>query len=191
MIFGTANKLNRIDVNGGQPEVVAEMQPLGGSWSANGTILFGAAGGIMKTPASRRQPTSRQSERCRTSARVSGVSARRPSFPLHARRAGRQAGIYLGDLDAPPETQSTTPLVSTDYSFAITQTSPDAQPTVLYLRDTTLVAQTFDMSALKLTGEPVTVVEQVASIAVMGSDSSPCRTPARWSIAWRRATIAS
>ena len=73
--------------------------------------------------------------------------------------------MYLGDLDAPPETQSTAPLVSTDSSFAITQTSPGAAPTVLYLRDTTLVAQTFDMSALKLTGEPVTIVEQVASIS--------------------------
>ena len=40
----------------------------------------------------------------------------------------------------------------------------NAQPTVLYLRDTTLVAQTFDMSALKLTGEPVTVAEQVAGV---------------------------
>ncbi len=74
---------------------------------------------------------------------------------------GKRA-IYLGDLEATAESQSATPLVSTDYGFAVAQTSANGPPTVLYLRDDTLVGQTFDMSALTLTGEPMTVAEQVA-----------------------------
>jgi Tol biopolymer transport system component/predicted Ser/Thr protein kinase len=166
VMFGTANTLNRIDVNGGQPEVVAEMQPLGGTWSPNGAILFGAAGGIMKTAAAGGNPTVavKASAAEQVHAYPMFLPDGRHFLYMRGAPAGKR-GIYLGNLDAPPETQSTTPLVSTDSSFAITQTSPGAQPTVLYLRDTTLVAQTFDMSALKLTGEPVPVVEQVASIS--------------------------
>ena len=169
VMYGSSSALNKIDINGGQPEVVAEMQPLGGSWSPHGTILFGAGGGIMKVAAAGGKPT--LATKASDEDRVHGHPVFLPDGRhfLYMRRApvGKRA-MYLGDLDAPPEAQSTTPLVSTDYSFAVTQTSPSAPPTVLYLRDTTLVAQTFDMSALKLTGEPVTVAEQVAGISLDG-----------------------
>jgi eukaryotic-like serine/threonine-protein kinase len=166
VMFGTADKLNKIEINGGQPEVVAEMQPLGGSWSANGTILFGAPGGIMKITAAGGKPAVAVKASATEQVHAFPVFLPDDRHFLYMRGApAGKRGIYLGDLDAPPETQSTTPLVSTDFSFAVTQTGPGTQPTVLYLRDTTLVAQAFDMSALKLTGEPVTVVEQVAGIS--------------------------
>ena len=55
--------------------------------------------------------------------------------------------INLGDLDAAPDAQSTTPILTTDYGVAVAQASAGGSPLVLFLRDGTLLAQEFDMSA--------------------------------------------
>jgi tRNA A-37 threonylcarbamoyl transferase component Bud32/dipeptidyl aminopeptidase/acylaminoacyl peptidase len=164
VLFDSERKLTKIDINGGAPEVLSDLQPLGGSWSDAGTILFGAAGGIFKLPASGGKPA------VVVKAEPKQVHAYPLFLPdgrhfLYMRGAPEgKRGIYLGDLEATSEAQSATPLASTDFGFSIAQANSDAQPTVLYLRDTTLVAQTFDMSALTLAGEPVTVAEQVSGI---------------------------
>jgi eukaryotic-like serine/threonine-protein kinase len=164
VFFDSDRKLKKIDINGGALEAVSDLQPLGGSVSTDGTILFGAVGGIMKIPASGGKPT----PVVKATAENQNVHVFPAFLPdgrhfLYMRGApeGKRA-IYLGDLEAPAESQSATPLVSTDYGFAVAQASANAPPTVLYLRDNTLVGQTFDMSALTLTGEPMTVAEQVA-----------------------------
>jgi Tol biopolymer transport system component len=166
VFFDSERKLKKIDINGGAPEAVSGLQPLGGSVNSDGTILFGATGGIMRIPASGGNPT----PVVKATAENQNVHAFPVFLPdgrhfLYMRGApeGKRA-IYLGDLEATSEAQSATPLVSTDYGFAVAQTSANAAPMVLYLRDTTLVAQTFDMSALELTGEPLTVAEQVATL---------------------------
>jgi Tol biopolymer transport system component len=166
VFFDSERKLKKIDINGGPPEAVSDLQPFGGSASPDGTILFGATGGIMKIPAGGGAPT----PVVKATAENQNVHAF-PVFLPDARHflymrgapAGKRA-IYLGDLEATSEAQSATPLVSTDFGFAVAQTSANAPPTVLYLRDNTLVGQTFDMSALKFTGEPMTVAEQVATL---------------------------
>ena len=166
VFFDSERKLKKIDINDGSPEVVSDLQPLGGSVSSDGTILFGATGGIMRIAASGGEPT----PVVKATAENQNVHAFPVFLPdgrhflyMRGAPAGKRA-IYLGDLEATSEAQSATPLVSTDYGFSVAQTNAHAAPTVLYLRDNTLVAQTFDMSALKLTGEPMTVVEQVATL---------------------------
>jgi Tol biopolymer transport system component len=166
VFFDSERKLKKIDINGGAPEAVSDLQPLGGSVNSDGTILFGATGGIMKIPASGGDPT----PVVKATAENQNVHAFPVFLPdgrhflyMRGAPAGKRA-IYLGDLEATSEAQSATPLVGTDYGFAVAQTSANAAPMVLYLRDTTLVAQTFDMSALKLTGESMTVAEQVATL---------------------------
>ena len=72
--------------------------------------------------------------------------------------------VFVGDLEAAPDAQSNTPILSTDYGVAVAQAGPGAPPMVLFLRDSTLVAQQFDMRALALTGEPVAVADQVAGM---------------------------
>jgi Tol biopolymer transport system component len=166
VFFDSERKLKKIDINGGAPEVVSDLQPLGGSARPDGTILFGATGGIMKIPAGDGAPT----PVVKATAENQNVHAFPVFLPdgrhflyMRGAPAGKRA-IYLGDLEATSEAQSATPLVSTDFGFAVAQTSANAPPTVLYLRDNTLVGQTFDMSALTLTGEPMTVAEQVAAL---------------------------
>jgi dipeptidyl aminopeptidase/acylaminoacyl peptidase len=166
VFFDSERKLKKIDINGGSPEVVSDLQPLGGSVSSDGTILFGATGGIMKIPASGGAPA----PVVKATAENQNVHAFPVFLPdgrhflyMRGAPAGKRA-IYLGDLEATFEAQSATPLVSTDFGFSVAQTSANAAPTVLYLRNNTLVGQTFDMSALKLTGEPMAVAEQVATL---------------------------
>ena len=166
VFFDSERKLKKIDINGGAPEVVSNLQPLGGSASADGTILFGATGGIMKIAASGGEPT----PVVKATAENQNVHAFPVFLPdgrhflyMRGAPAGKRA-IYVGDLETTSEAQSATPLVSTDYGFAVGQSNANDAPAVLYLRDNTLLAQTFDMSALTLTGEPVTVAEQVATL---------------------------
>jgi Tol biopolymer transport system component len=166
VFFDSERKLKKIDINSGSPEAVADLQPLGGSVSADGTILFGATGGIMKIPPGGGAPTpavKATPENQNVHAFPAFLPDGRHFLYMRGAPAGKRA-IYLGDLDAAPEAQNPTPLVSTDFGFAVAQTSANAAPSVLYLRGNTLVAQTFDMNALKLTGEPMTVAEQVATL---------------------------
>jgi Tol biopolymer transport system component len=166
VFFDSERKLKKIDINGGAPELVSNLQPLGGTASADGTVLFGAQGGIMKISASGGAAT----PAVKATAENQNIHAFPVFLPdgrhflyMRGAPAGKRA-IYLGDLEAPADAQNATPLVSTDYGFAIGQTSANAAPTVLYLRENTIVGQTFDMRALKLTGEPITVAEQVATL---------------------------
>ena len=80
---------------------------------------------------------------------------------------GAQAGmrsVFVGDLQAAPDAQSKTPLLKTDYGVALAQRSKDNPLMVLFLRDDTLLAQEFDMGALALKGDAVTVLEQVSGV---------------------------
>ncbi len=63
--------------------------------------------------------------------------------------------VFVGDLDAPPDAQSTHPWSRTDYGVAVAQASAGGAPLVLFLRNDTLFAQAFDMATLALTGEPL------------------------------------
>ena len=61
-------------------------------------------------------------------------------------------GIYVGSLDSPdPRLLLPTPLTRVEY----------AQGHLLFVREGTLMAQTFDAKSLQLSGEPVTVVERI------------------------------
>ena len=96
VFFDSERKLKKIDINGGPPEVLANLQPIGGSVRSDGTILFGAPGGIMKIAAEwRRADAGRQGHRRgreQERPRLSRVSAGRPALPLHARRTCGQTG---------------------------------------------------------------------------------------------------
>ena len=74
-----------------------------------------------------------------------------------------RTGIYAGALDVKPGEQSQTRILATNREayYAI---SPDGGPgRLVFLRDTTLMAQPFDPGRLEVSGSPVPVAEDVAS----------------------------
>ena len=156
--FFAANKLLRIDVAGGAPQVLAAATPASasGSWSADGTILFArqltdplwrvAASGGKPVDVTRLDPP-RQ------------VGHRHPQFLpddrhflFYAPGPPETAGIYLGSLDGGAAAR----LTAADSGGAFLP--PDW---VVFVRQGTLVARRLDLARAALTGDPFTLAERV------------------------------
>ena len=94
---------------------------------------------------------------------------------LYLRRSASQenGGIYVGSLDAKPEQQSTKQILATDLGaiFVPGATTRDSGH-LLFLREGTLLAQTFDIQKLELTGEPTPVAEHVGTYSSLGQFSA-------------------
>ena len=159
--FFAEGKLKRIDIGGGQPQTLAITSGArGGTWNANGVILFGVFSiGIMRVPASGGEavPATRpDQERFRGSA----VSPRRPALLALFARIREMQGIFLGELDSPDQTR-----------IAAADTAAVYMPPgyLLYIRQESLVAKRFDISKYVLSGDAVTVAEPVGWDGAIGS----------------------
>ena len=97
--------------------------------------------------------------------------------------------VFVGDLEAAPDAQSNTPILSTDYGVAVAQAGPGAPPMVLFLRDSTLVAQEFDMRALALTASRSRWQIRWQACSTPRSHMSRRPGQERWSIAPSLETI--
>ncbi len=160
--FFADNKLKKIDVAGGPPTTLCDaLSPGGGgTWSRNGTIVFSTF-----------EPR-RNNFKLKKVADSGGVpsdamppgdgSRFRPSFlpdGQHLLYADGRSGpaepmisIFVGSLDSTSEIEL---LKSGSTNVQYTQDH------LLFLRDATLMAQPFDPTQLKTTGEMVPVVDQV------------------------------
>jgi Tol biopolymer transport system component len=164
--YGSSKQLHKVDPAGGPPETLADVAPaFGGSWNADGTILVGSTRGILKVTANGGTPT--PVTKPESSQEAHGYPVFLPDGRHFLYTRGQLPGkrtINVGDLDAAPDAQPSTPILTNDFSVKVTQPRAGGSPIVLFLRDGTLLAQEFDMNALALIGSPVTVMEQVAGI---------------------------
>ncbi len=169
------NKLMKVDVSGGAPQTICEIKGIitGGSWNRDGVIIFGTFRG----------GTWRVSDKGGAASPVTAMSVSRqetghstPVFLpdgkhfLYLRESGlsENMGIYLGALDATPEQQASTRLVATGFSPVY---APSPNPNigyVLFLRESALHAQPFDLARLQMAGEPVRIADHVRSIFEFG-----------------------
>jgi Tol biopolymer transport system component len=161
------NKLKKIDLAGGPPQTLCDLTKVrrgsgggGGAWSRDGIILIAAGGMIYRVSAAGREPTP-----------VLGIDQanqetgyRWPAFLpdghhflcLKVTEQQGASGIYLASLDGKEPTR----LLASD-SQALYASSADGSGHLVFAREGTLLAQPFDASGLKLTGEPFVVAEQV------------------------------
>lgn len=160
--FFASNQLKRLDLESGLVQVLASAaNPIGGTWSPDGTILFAPS------PAS---PLVRVSAAGRATADATTLSAghvghRFPQFLPDGRRFlfqvlgnAEQRGVYLGSLDS----ADTRKLMTTETPVVFG--SPDR----LFLVDQgALLAQRLNLDTLDLVGEP----QQVAGSVVVVSGS--------------------
>ena len=175
--FEQGGRLKRIPAEGGTVQVIAEpTKPVrgqwvfGGSWNRDNVVIFGTADGIMRVAAEGGTPTP-------LTIVENGESAHR--FPvflpdgrrfLYLRGGGALGSRYIaiGDLNAAPSAQSTTPIVKTDIGALAVPAESGGPLTLLYQRDATVFAQDFDAGALALTGEPVPIVERIMAFSPGG-----------------------
>jgi Tol biopolymer transport system component len=164
--FGFSNQLKKIDTLGGPPQIVCRADsPVGsGTWSAEDVILFGSrggAGGISRVSAAGGAPRKLT---------VPAPGAGATSFPsllpgrrfLYYRR-GPIEGIYSGSLDASPENQPATPVLVSQHGAAYVRAPNSDAGYLFFVRDQTLMVQSFDERTLGFAGEAI-AIDKVATV---------------------------
>ena len=156
--FFAQGKLRKVPSGGGAPQVLCDAEAgNGGTWSPAGIILFAPASdrGLFQVSADGGTPTP-------VTTRREGENGHRfPQFLPDGRRflylaqAGQRAraGIYVGSLDS----KETVLLLETDVSA---QYAPPGY--LLFVRSGALMAQTFDVTATRLSGEVTSIADDVS-----------------------------
>ncbi|MDO8795816.1 MAG: protein kinase [Vicinamibacterales bacterium] len=163
--FYAQGKLKKIDAAGGPPLTLTDAVTSGGgssggTWNRDDVILFSprAGSGLFRVSASGGMPS--------PVTMLDTASGERGHLYPFFLPDGRQflylsrgtptsptavGGVYVGALDSEERTQIFKGGANTTY----------ARGHLLFLRDATLMAQSFDVGRLKLTGDPVPLAERV------------------------------
>jgi serine/threonine protein kinase/Tol biopolymer transport system component len=163
--FFAQGKLRKIAAAGGASQPLCDAEGgTGGTWSPAGAILFApvADGGLYQVSADGGSPSRV------TTPRAGQGGHRFPQFLPDGRRflflaragQGAQSGIHVGSLDSP----ETALLLETDTRALY---APPGH--LLFIRGNALMAQAFDTTAARLSGEVMSIAEDVAYDAGGGS----------------------
>ena len=155
--FFAKGKLNKVDANGGPPQALCDSAGRGGAWSSNGTIIFGkeATSGLYRVDAGGGASVEL------TSLEGRETSHRWPEFLPDGRHylffvhgsVLADSAIYAGSLDSKDRK-----LLLHNESNAIYA----APGYLLFVRDNTLMVQSFDARKLTLNGEAKPIADHVA-----------------------------
>jgi serine/threonine protein kinase len=153
--FFANNKLKRVELDGGPPQLLANvLTPAGGTWNAGGTILYvpNDSAGVMAVSAQGGEPVSV------TPPRQPALATRLPQFLPDGRhflfyvaRGGEPAGVYVGELGR----DSIRRLVTADRPAVF------GADHLWFVRERDLFAQRFDPSTLAFSGPIGRVAENV------------------------------
>jgi eukaryotic-like serine/threonine-protein kinase len=166
--FFAAGKLKRVDIAGGAPLVLCDAPipgngSVGGAWSRDGVILFGASDGLHRVSASGGVPM--LLTRVDAAGQESGHGY--PQFLPDGKRFlyfveggnSNTQGIYAGSLDRP---QNRMQILRTSAKALYAPPVAGHPGYLLWLREQTLLAQRFDAGNLRLEGDPAPLAEDVA-----------------------------
>jgi len=157
---GAPRKLKKVDVGGGPPVTLCELPGAfaSGTWSRNGVIVFGARrDGLFRVAAG------------------GGVPVKLPAGPGERREVpqmlpdgrhylffgGKEGspGVWVGSLESAQATRLAEASSAASYAAS---TQDEDKGYLLYLRERTLMAQSFDAGRRRLEGDPFPVAETVA-----------------------------
>ena len=156
--FFAMGKLYRLDIAGGSPLPLTTTGSggRGGAWSADGTILFApsATSGLSRMAATGGEPVevTRLDPPHQISHRFPQFLPDGRHFIFYVTGPESSSGIYLGSLDGNESSR----LMAADSSGAFMK--PDR---VLVIQQGTLIARRLDVARRAVTGDPVTVANQV------------------------------
>jgi Tol biopolymer transport system component len=161
--FGANGKVQKIDVSGGQPQVLcdASVTLFEGTWNREGVILFSdSSRTIHRVPATGGAPS--RVLPLNESQKEYGFA---PMFMPDGRRflyssVARRIGLNLGSLDG----NSRSLMIYPDSPGRYAQ-SRDGKAYLLFVRRDRLVAQPFDTGTAAVSGEAVTIAEPVRSFS--------------------------
>ncbi len=156
--FIAGGKLKKVDISGAPPQIICDA-PTGadGAWGKNGVILFDgqASDPIRKVPASGGIPQVAAQQEEGTSVGWPYFLPDRRHFLYFQFGGGKGGAVMIGDLE---DKEKPRKLLDSD---SLAYYAPPGS--LLYVKEGTLVAQPFNASALKITGEPVPVAENMGA----------------------------
>ena len=168
--IGGDSKLKRIDVAGGQPQIVCDAAlGVGGDWGADGGILYSPdmSSGIYRVPAGGGVPV----EITKPQKSRSGHSF--PAFlpdgkhflyferPDYLQSNNRQGSVWIASLDGKDARQLIT--ASSPALIAPGSDSPPERPSyLLFTREGSLLAQQIDPANFQLRGQAIRVADSIA-----------------------------
>jgi Tol biopolymer transport system component len=157
--FFSDGRLRKLDIASGAVQTVCDApQGRGGTWGSDGTIVFAPdlVTGLSKVSSAGGAPipmSSPDRAKGETSDRFPQFLPDGRHFLFYARTSGTEKEwIYLASLDS----KERRPFLQAASSVVY---SPDGY--LLFVREGTLLAQRFDASRLRLSGEPVPVAESM------------------------------
>jgi eukaryotic-like serine/threonine-protein kinase len=156
--FFAGGKLRKIEVSGGPPITVCDApNDRGGTWSRDGVIVFEAAypAALQKVSASGGVPTAATTLGRGEFGHVRPFflpDGRHFLYRVHTNVSEVGGPLYLASLDSAEHKL----LLNVDSSNVLY-----TQGHLLFLRETTLMAQPFDAQRLVLTGEALPIAEQI------------------------------
>ena len=167
--FTDDRKLKKMPAAGGPPQTICDLPAAptwgGGAWSREGTIIFALAQGkgLYAVASSGGAPTPLTTlDRARQERAHLWPSflpdGKHFIYLVHSLMPDNR-GIYLGALDSKDATRLLDTQVRAAYA---------APGHLLFVQDGTLMAQTFDVTALRLSGDPVPVAQQLAYNPTVG-----------------------
>ncbi len=149
--FFAGGKLKVVDAAGGVARTLCDADLGGGTWRADGTILFGGAGPILRVTSQGGTPEPV------TTLEANESAHRHPVFLPDGRHflfvAGPSLKAWLGTLDS----TARKPLFETESKVEF------ARGSLIYRRQGALVAQPFDLDELAVTGDWSPVADSVGA----------------------------
>ena len=157
-------KLKRIDVAGGPAQTLCDAPSgIGGTWNRDGVIVFApnTSGPLYRVVSAGGEPIAVTKL---ISQQQQQLNHRHPSFLPDGRhflyfatgRTAENSGVYVASLDSNESKR----LLAADTN-AVYSASGD----LLFIRQGTLLRQSFDLRRLELSGDPTPVAEQVSTSA--------------------------
>jgi len=164
--FSAGGKLKRVSIAGGPPQTICDVGGVGttGAWSTSGDILFTSRGSLLRVPAAGGRPTQV----------ADGSAVRRYSSPtflpdgrhfLFSDMSGtvEVSGVYYASLDGSPPVR-----LLPDRVNAIHMPGTTGRPGyLLFLRESTLMAQRFDPERGQLSGEIIPVADRILTLGTL------------------------
>ena len=169
--FQSNGKLKKVEASGGPPQNLCDSpggQIVGGAWSPEGVILIGGPTGLWKVQeaggsVSRvSSPDSSQQELGHVAETF--LPDGRHFLYLRASSTPDHSGTYVGSLDDAPGKQPLKRLLTAQSTVAYAPSSnagASASGYILFLRDSSLMAQPFDTTKLEFAGDAVPVADPV------------------------------
>ncbi len=166
--FWAGGKLKKVEASGGPPQSLCDASQFSnGGWGRQGVIVFGSFRTGLSRVSSSGGPvtalTTLDTGRQETGHLYPHFLPDGRHFLYFIRANQENQGIYLGSTDAKPDSKERRRLLGADSHAAYVPAQGSGPGHLLFLRESTLMAQVFDAEKLQLAGEPFPVAEQVGS----------------------------